>query len=395
MDNYNLVSFDDTSAAFSSRTDRELKKMNFLFTIMAMGKLTKIGSYFVKNALKWKLPVAKVIKNTLFKHFCGGENLDECKNTVDKLSLFNIKTILDYAVEAESSMASYDHTMEVLRKSIDLAASDKKNIPFVVFKMTALCRFSILEKAQSGVELSFIEKEEFDHFNQMVEKIAAYAAEAGVRLMVDAEESWIQDTIDAVTIKLMHQFNQHNAIVYRTFQMYRVDMPFLLKEAVQSAKENGYILGVKLVRGAYMEKERKRALELGYPSPIFPTKEETDQAYNEGLEFCLNHLQYLSIVSGSHNEESNLLQTKLMASLKIKNDDERIYFAQLYGMGDHISYNLAGKQYNVGKYVPFGPLTAVMPYLLRRAEENKSINGQTGRELSLIRKELNRRKSKP
>ncbi|MBO9703091.1 MAG: proline dehydrogenase family protein [Sporocytophaga sp.] len=393
MDNHNLVSFDDTSAAFSSRPDRELKKMNFLFTIMGMGKLTKIGSYFVKSALKWKLPVKKVIKNTLFNHFCGGENLDECKNAIDKLSSSGIKTILDYAVEAESSMAAYDHTMEVLRKSIDLAASDQ-NIPFVVFKMTALCRFSILEKTQSGIELNFTEKEEFSHFNQMVEKIAAYASSAGVRLMVDAEESWIQDTIDAVTLKLMSQYNKNNVLIFRTFQMYRVDMPFLLSYALKSAKESGYKLGIKLVRGAYMEKERKRALDLGYPSPIFPTKEETDQAFNEALEFCLNNLSHLAIVSGSHNEESNLFQTKIMASMKLNNNDNRVYFAQLYGMGDHISFNLARKRFNVGKYLPFGPLEAVMPYLLRRAEENKSIKGQTGRELSLIRKELERRKLK-
>lgn len=391
MDNHNLVSFDDTSAAFSSRPDRELKKMNFLFTIMGMGKLTKIGSYFVKSALKWKLPVKKVIKNTLFNHFCGGENLDECKKSIDKLSNSGIKTILDYAVEAESSMAAYDHTMEVLRKSIDLASSDK-NIPFVVFKMTALCRSAIFEKLQSGVELNFTEKEEFSHFNQMVEKIAEYASDAGVRLMVDAEESWIQDTIDAVTWKLMSQYNKVNVLVFRTFQMYRVDMPFLLREALKLAKESGYKLGIKLVRGAYMEKERKRALDLGYPSPIFPTKEETDLAFNEALEFCLNNLSHLAIVSGSHNEESNLLQTKIMASMKLNNDDERVYFAQLYGMGDHISFNLARNKFNVGKYLPFGPLEAVMPYLLRRAEENKSIKGQTGRELSLIRKEIARRK---
>ncbi len=393
MDNHNLVSFDDTSAAFSSRPDRELKKINFLFTIMGMSKLTKIGSYFVKSALKWKLPVKKVIKNTLFNHFCGGESLDECKNAIDKLSFSGVKTILDYAVEAESSMAAYDHTMDVLRKSIDLAASDK-NIPFVVFKMTALCRFSILEKVQSGIELNFIEKEEFSHFNQMVEKIAAYASDAGVRLMVDAEESWIQDTIDAVTLKLMSQYNKVNLLICRTFQMYRVDMPFLLREAINSAKENGYKLGVKLVRGAYMEKERKRALDLGYPSPIFPTKEETDQAFNEALEFCLKNLNYLALVSGSHNEESNLLQTKIMRSMKLENNDERVYFAQLYGMGDHISFNLSRKNFNVCKYLPFGPLEAVMPYLLRRAEENKSIKGQTGRELSLIRKEIEERKRK-
>ncbi len=323
MDNHNLVSFDDTSVAFSSRPDRELKKMNFLFTIMGMGKLTKIGSYFVKSALKWKLPVKKVIKNTLFNHFCGGENLDECKNAIDKLSALGVKTILDYAVEAESSMAAYDHTMEVLRKSIDLAASDR-NVPFVVFKMTALCRFSILEKVQSGIELNFTEKEEFSHFNQMVEKIAAYAADADVRLMVDAEESWIQDTIDAVTLKLMSQYNKRNVLIYRTFQMYRVDMPFLLRKAINSAKEEGYKLGIKLVRGAYLEKERKRALDLGYPSPIFPTKEETDQAFNEALEFCLKNLNYLEIVSGSHNEGSNLLQTRIMASMKLSNNDERI-----------------------------------------------------------------------
>lgn len=391
MDNHNLVSFDDTSAAFSSRPDRELNKMNFLFTIMGMGKLTKIGSYFVKSALKWKLPVKKVIKNILFNHFCGGENLDECKIAIDNLSSSGVKTILDYAVEAESSMAAYDHTMDVLRKSIDLAASDK-NIPFVVFKMTALCRFSILEKVQSGIELNFTEKEEFSHFNQMVEKIAGYASGADVRLMVDAEESWIQDTIDAVTLKLMNQYNRGNVLIFNTFQMYRVDMPFLLKEAINSAKENGYKLGVKLVRGAYLEKERKRALDLGYPSPIFPTKEETDQAFNEALEFCLNNLNYVTIVSGSHNEESNLLQTRVMASMKLDNNDERVYFAQLYGMGDHISFNLARKNFNVGKYLPFGPLEAVMPYLLRRADENKSIKGQTGRELSLIRKEIERRK---
>jgi proline dehydrogenase len=385
-----LISFEDTSIAFSSRSDKELRRMRFLFSAMNKSFLTKIGTFFVKTALNLQLPVKSVIKKLLFKQFCGGETIQECQKTITELSRFNIYTILDYAVEGESNDKSYDETTRKILETIELDAVSNA-ISFSVFKVSGLGSFSLLEKIQKGENLNAEEYKSFEKLKERIDLICKNAYEKNVRLMVDAEESWIQDTIDALTYEMMRKYNKEKAIVWNTFQMYRADMPFNLQKAFEVAEFEKFILGAKIVRGAYMEKERERAEKMNYPSPIFGTKEETDEAFDNALLFCVKKKSKISICCGSHNEKSNYYLTTLMEKNDIPHNDPDVYFSQLYGMSDHISYNLASAGYNVAKYVPFGPVEAVIPYLLRRAEENKSVTGKGSRELEMVEKEIKRR----
>ncbi|MBX9852028.1 MAG: proline dehydrogenase family protein [Cytophagaceae bacterium] len=383
------VSFEDTSVAFSSRSDEELRRMHFLFSGMSKEFLTKIGTFFVKTALKLKLPVKSVIKNRLFKQFCGGETLSECKATVEGLARYRIHTILDYAVEGESNDKSYDDTLKKILDSIELDAQSQE-ISFSVFKVTGLGSFSLLEKIQKGDELNDEERMAFARLRERMDIICKTAFEKDIRLMIDAEESWIQGAIDVLVYEMMKKYNKSKAIIYNTFQMYRSDMSFNLQKALEISLFENFILGAKLVRGAYMEKERRRAKELNYTSPIFSTKNETDEAFNKALEFCVQHKDRISLCCGSHNEKSTYHLIALMENQNIERHDDNIWFAQLYGMSDHISYNLAAAGYNVAKYVPYGPVEAVMPYLFRRAEENKAVTGG-GRELEMVKREMDRR----
>lgn len=386
------VSFEDTSIAFSSRSDKELRRMHFLFSAMGREFLTKIGTFFVKTALNLKLPVRSVIKNLLFRQFCGGETLTECQKTIFNLAKYQIHTILDYAVEGESNEQSYDGTVDKILKTIELDAHSN-DISFSVFKISGLGAFSLLEKIQKGESLTREEHDDFEKLKTRIDTICHAAYKADVRLMVDAEESWIQGTIDVLVYDMMRKYNKQKAIVFNTFQMYRSDMPFNLQQALEIAKFEKFVLGAKLVRGAYMEKERKRAREQNYPSPIFATKSETDHAFDKALEFCIENRDKISICCGSHNEKSNYLLADLMSRFGVPGKDQDIWFSQLYGMSDHISYNLAAAGYNVAKYVPFGPVESVIPYLLRRAEENKAVTGG-GRELEMVKKEIKRREGK-
>lgn len=386
-----MLSFDNTEVAFSSKNDKDLKRAFLLFRMVEDPALVKLGKYMTPLAFQLKLPIKPIIKATIFRQFCGGENIEECKNAIDELSKFNIGTILDYSVEGKHEERDLDATADEIIQTA-LVASGNKAVPFCVFKVTGVARFELLEKVSANEELTNQEKEEYQRVSNRVLKICKAAFEASTPIFIDAEESWIQPAIDNLTHAMMAMFNKEKAIVYNTFQIYRHDRLAFLKVSHQNAKSNGYHYGVKLVRGAYMEKERNRAEEMNYESPIQPNKAATDRDYNLALEYCVENISNMALCAGSHNENSALVLVDLMSKNNLANNDNRIFFAQLLGMSDHISYNLSNAGYNVAKYVPYGPVNEVLPYLIRRAEENTSVKGQTGRELSLIMKELKRRR---
>jgi proline dehydrogenase len=388
-----MVSFDNTEVAFQSKTNKDLKRAYWLFKIIASPTIVKIGKFFTNLALKIGLPIRKPVKATIFKQFCGGETIDECAETIKHLGSFQVGTILDYSVEGKTSYEDFDKTVDIIISTIDRAKNDS-NIPFAVFKVTGIARFDLLEKA-SNKHYNFSDQEqmEINVIVNRIDKIAKAAYDAKVPLFFDAEETWIQDAIDTWTFDMMLKYNKEEPIVYNTLQMYRHDRLEFLKDCYEIAKKNGVFYGVKLVRGAYMEKERERATMMNYPSPIQSRKEATDFDYNVALKVIVTHSDVFALCAGTHNEESSLILTKLLKEYNISPDNKNFYFAQLLGMSDHISYNLSHEGFQVAKYVPFGPVNEVMPYLLRRADENTSVAGQTSRELSLIMRELERRKS--
>jgi proline dehydrogenase len=392
MINNNEISFDDTLIAFSSKSDKDLKRSYALFAVMDKNLIVKLGTFFVNAALKFKLPVKNLIKSNLFNHFCGGESIRDSEKTVMELAEYNIGTILDYAVEGENTESAFDHTAEEIIRTIH-RAKDDPNIPFCVFKPTGMASIDLLEKVQLGKLLDSSEQTEFENIRKRWDRVCGESYRNGVKIFIDSEDSYIQDPIDELTYELMEKYNRERTIVWNTYQLYRVGMLDNLEQALQRAKERKYFFGAKLVRGAYMEKERERAAEKGYADPIQPDKPSTDQSYDDALRFCIDNKEHVSVCSGTHNENSNYLLTDLMSSAGMENDDERVYFAQLYGMSDHISFNLAKAGYNVVKYVPYGPVESVVPYLMRRAEENTSIAGQSSREFLLIKSEIKRRKT--
>jgi proline dehydrogenase len=351
-----------------------------------------IGKSLTTFAINTHLPIKGLIKATIFKQFCGGETIEECDRAITELAKFRIGTILDYSVEGKESEADFDNckteTIETIQK-----AKTNFNIPFCVFKVTGLARFGLLEKVSAKENLTADEQKEYGKVQLRVSAICKAAYDAGVPIFIDAEESWIQEAIDTLANQMMVLYNTEKAIVYNTYQLYRKDRLSYLRHSYEKAKENNYFLGAKLVRGAYMEKERARAIEKNYPSPIQDTKENTDRDYDAAVEFCLEHIDRIAICAGTHNENSSMKLAELMKQKNIPADNKNIYFSQLLGMSDHISYNLANAGYNVAKYVPYGPVREVLPYLIRRAQENTSVKGQTGRELSLIIKEKERRKA--
>jgi proline dehydrogenase len=346
----------------------------------------------MKAALKFGLPVKSPIKHTLFEQFCGGESIQECEAAIQDLASYHIKTILDYSVEGEKTEAGFDATTHEILATIERAKGDT-NIPFSVFKVTGLASTELLEKKQSGLPLTDAEKISYERVLKRVDTICKRAHENNVRIFIDGEESWIQETIDELAYEMMRKYNKEQPIVYNTFQMYLTASLNKLKEALHDAVMHNYYLGAKLVRGAYMEKEREEARRRGLADPIQPDKESTDRDFDKALLLCMNEKQRIALCSGSHNEHSNYYLTVLMEKHGLAPNDTRVYFAQLYGMSDHISYNLAKAGYNVAKYVPYGPIESVMPYLFRRAEENTSISGQSSREFKLIQTELRRRKA--
>jgi proline dehydrogenase len=385
-----MTSFENTEIAFKSKSDSQLKRAYLLFKIISFPIIVKIGKIITPIALKLHLPIQGLIKSTIFSQFCGGESINECTNTIDHLGKFGVGTILDYSVEGQESLEDVENTVNEIIRTIEHGAEDP-NIPFAVFKVTGVASFSLLEKVSLATSLSTDEQKEFQEIESRVERICQRAFDCNLPVFIDAEESWIQKAIDDLAFKMMCKFNSKRAIVYNTLQMYRWDRLEFLKTCLTDAKDHSLVYGVKLVRGAYMEKERLRAEKLGYMSPIQNTKENTDNDFNAALEFiCENHESF-ALCAGTHNENSSMLLTDLMNKHGISSTNNRFYFAQLLGMSDHISFNLSNAKFNVAKYVPYGPVKEVLPYLLRRADENTSVAGQTGRELSLIQQEKKRR----
>lgn len=385
--------FANTEIAFRSKSDAALRRADWLFRTFAHPGVVRTGTGLLRTALALHLPVEWLVKRTVFRQFCGGETIAECKPTIEALWRDRIGTILDIADEGHEDETDFDRTAAEIARTIDLAAGNPA-IPFCVFKMTGVARFALLEKVDAKQPLDAREGDEWARAKARVERVCAHAHAKGVRLFIDAEESWIQDAIDEVATAMMARFNKKTAIIYNTLQLYRRGRLEFLRESHRQAAEGGYQLGMKLVRGAYMEKERARAAALGTDSCILPDKAATDAAYDAALAFSVEHLDRIAIVAGTHNEASTLLLTELMDKHAIRRDDPRVYFSQLFGMSDHLSYNLAAEGYNVAKYVPYGPVRSVVPYLTRRAAENTAIGGQIGRERALILEERRRRRSR-
>jgi len=388
-----MISFENTEIAFRSKSDNDLKRSYFLFKTLSHNSLVKLGGSLTQSAIKMHIPVNWVVKPTIYKQFVGGETIEECGPTVRNLQEYNVKAILDYSVEGKESEDDIKAALAETLRSINNAGKNS-NIPFAVFKPTAFTTPDILENVSADKKLTDREKLEAERFKTRIETLCNAAYESNIPILIDAEDSWFQNFIDEVVNKMMAKFNKEKAIIFNTFQMYRHDRLGFLEESYQKAVDGNYFLGAKFVRGAYMEKERERAHELGYPSPIQPDKDSTDRDYNAALKFCVEHIDRITIFNGTHNEYSAGYLAELMEQKGLQKNDPRVWFSQLFGMSDHISFNLADAGYNVAKYLPYGPVKHVIPYLVRRAEENTSVKGQTGRELSLISKEMSRRRSK-
>jgi len=398
------ISFEDTETAFAYKTDKELKKAKFLFASMGIEWLVKLGLKLTPWALKVNLPVKGLIRQTIFSQFVGGETLQETSTVADKLGKFHVQVILDYGVEGKEGEENFDKARDVFINAIRYAAS-QSNIPFMSVKLTGYARFGLLQKLneasnyndiiQGNIPLDKLnenEKAEWQRIVNRLEVICETAKNNNIGVLVDAEETWIQDPVDALTMQMMRKFNIEKAVVYNTAQLYRHDRLQFIKNSGRFANENNFKLGMKLVRGAYMDKERERAIEFNYPSPIHVNKQSTDDDYNAALEYCINPLNDVYIIVGSHNEYSNLYAAQLLEKFGLPLNDPHVHFSQLYGMSDNITFNLAKAGCLVSKYLPFGPINDVIPYLMRRAQENASVSGQTGKELDLIKKEIKRRK---
>ncbi len=385
------ISFENLEVAFASKTKAELRKMYLIFATLNNNLVSGLGVGLANLAFKLKLPVKGVMKRTMFGHFCGGETIAESIIACERLAAFGVESLLDYSVEGKGDEESFDRTTEEIYQTI-VESSKTDYMPFGVFKITGLGDYHIMIKIQAGEQLTRQEQEAFQRIRERVDRLCKAAYELGLRVLIDAEESWFQDVIDDLAYEAMGKYNRERCVVYNTFQLYRHDSLGRLKKANEEALSKGYHFGAKPVRGAYMEKERERAEDLGYRDPIQPTKKATDEDYNAALKYCVENKVW--VVAGSHNEYSNKLLVELMDMHKIDPKSGQVFFSQLYGMGDAISFNLAKAGYRVVKYVPYGPVEKVMPYLTRRAAENTSISGQSSREFELIKREMSRRKEK-
>ena len=408
MTDQTKISFDNTEYAFAAKSDAELKKANFLFGIMGKAWLVNMGLTITPLAIKWGIPFTKtLIRQTIFKQFVGGETLEQTAKVADKLEAYKVQVILDYGVEGKEGEENFEHARDEFKRVIDYAAT-QPNIPFMSIKVTGFARFSLLEKLDEVMQktagtlmkrylhavesLTHAEKEEWHKVRLRMQQLCEVADKKNIGILIDAEETWIQDPVDALTILMMDIFNKKKPVIYNTLQLYRHDRLQFLKNSYAAAEERNFILGAKLVRGAYMEKERNRAADKNYPSPIQPDKDSCDNDYNAAVEFCIDHVDKISVIVASHNEYSNLYTTQLLDKKGLPHNHPHVHFSQLYGMSDNITFNLAKSGCSVSKYLPFGPIKDVIPYLMRRAQENSSVSGQTGRELGLIKKELHRRK---
>ena len=383
--------FNDTETAFKLKSNEELNRALYLFEMINRPDLVKIGIFLTKMSLKFRLPVEGLIRSTVFNQFAGGESMEDCLPIIEKMYAKKLHSVLDYSVEGKEEEAEFDAATKMKISIIEFAAKNKE-LPFSVFKPTGIGRFAIWEKVTSKVTLTKEEEEEWQRVQQRVEDICEAAYQNDIAVMADGEETWMQEAADDLIIKMMKKYNREKAIVFMTLQCYRWDRLEYLKELHETGEKEGFKIGVKIVRGAYFEQENLRAKKMNYPSPICENKEATDVSFNWVLTYCLAHIDAISVFIGSHNEMSNYLALQIMEDKNIDIDDPRVWFGQLYGMSDHISFNMAKMNYNTAKLVPFGPVRDVVPYLMRRAEENTSVKGQTGRELCLLQEERKRRK---
>ncbi|MBA6315568.1 proline dehydrogenase family protein [Cellulophaga baltica] len=383
--------FENTATAFALKTDAELERAYFLFKMIANEPLVRIGTAMTNFAIKAKLPVEGLIRATVFDHFCGGISEKDCLPVVDKLFTKGVSSVLDYSVEGKDTEDPLDEALEMILKVLDFV-KEKEAIPFAVFKPTGYGRFSLFQKKTEGIPFTAEEQSEWDRVVARFEKTCQKAYDLDVALLIDGEESWMQDAADELAEEMMRKYNKEKVVVYNTLQLYRWDRLDYLKALQQRSAQDGFKIGMKVVRGAYMEKENERALEKGYPSPICGSKAATDTNYDTVVAYMLENLDTMSIYMGTHNEESCYKMLDLMNYKNLAPNNPSIWFGQLYGMSDHISFNLAASGFNVSKYLPFGPVRDVMPYLIRRAEENTSVAGQTSRELNLLKIERKRRK---
>lgn len=401
------ISFDNTGIAFAYKSDRDLKHSNWLYKMMAKPWLVNIGSRLAPWSIRAGLPVKGLIRSTISRQFIGGETLEQTIPVAKKLGEYNVEVILDYAVEGKAGEDNYEHACDEFIRVINFAAK-QPNVPFMSVKITGMAKFALMEKIHALMnssntgslikrynasleQLSSEEKSEWQRVVGRTVRICQAASKANVGFLVDAEETWIQDPLDALTMLMMDEYNKTKPVVWNTLQMYRHDRLDFLYKSYEAAKERNFLLGMKLVRGAYMEKERKRAEEKGYPSPIYPNKEATDKGFNDAVRFCIDHLEQIGVMIATHNEYSNMLGVEMLQQKSLPLNNSHVHFSQLYGMSDNITFNLAKAGCHVSKYLPFGPIGDVVHYLMRRAQENTSVGGQTSRELGLVEKEIKRR----
>ncbi|WP_313381613.1 proline dehydrogenase family protein [Proteiniphilum saccharofermentans] len=386
------VNFENTETAFRDQSNASLKQAYQLFKVMNNRRLVNIGKHLVNFAFAVHFPIEGIIRNTIYKHFVGGVSIEDCSKTITRLARYNVDSILDYAQEGEESEDAFNATCREVIRTVEFAGNHK-NVPFSVFKITGVARFDLLAKVSEQQPLTDEERAEFRSVEERVDAIFRRGFELDVPVLIDAEETWIQPVLDDMVMNLMSRYNKEKAIVQNTYQMYRHDSIERIKQHHRMALEGGFKFGLKIVRGAYMEKERNRAAERGYPSPIQPDKPATDRDFDDITRYFIEHLDSIDFMVATHNEESSLLLARLIDEYNLPRNHRGIYFSQLYGMSDHITYNLAEQGYNVAKYVPYGAVKTMMPYLFRRAEENSAVKGQTNRELKMIRTEIKRRRN--
>lgn len=387
------IDFSNTAIAFERKSNKQLKETHWLFKMMSKNALVNLGSQLTLFALKLRMPIKGIIKKTIFKQFCGGATLEECRQTVQELAAYHVATVLDYGAEGKEDDAAFDVTVEESINSVRFAAKHK-TVPVISAKVTGLTKNDLLNKITANESLNAEEEATYQKAVNRLDIICKEAHQLKVAIFIDAEESWLQGGIDNLTDVMMERYNKEYVTVYNTFQMYRHDRLDFLKASFAKAQEKGFILGAKLVRGAYMEKERARAKEKGYPSPIQPDKASSDRDYNAAVKFCIQNYERIGSCLASHNEYSTRYQLELMEEMGIPKEHPHFNFCQLYGMSDNLTFNLAKSGYNVAKYVPFGPVGDVIPYLIRRAQENSAVDGEVSRELGLISLELKRRKKR-
>jgi proline dehydrogenase len=387
-----MIDLNNIEIAFKIKSNKELRNAHFLFSMIKSPIMVRVLGFMSTLALKMRLPISWAVKHTLYRHFVGGETIEECFPAMNRMYAENVKSVLDFSIEAVENETEIDRTFQELKHSV-INSGKHEAIPFSVFKPTALTTHNVLKKVSSGISLTAEEQKSYANFLQRIDALCAEAVKAGKPIMIDAEDYWFQKAIDDVTEEMMLKYNKETAVVYATLQMYRHDRLDYLQHLLQLSKQHNIIIGIKYVRGAYMEKERARAAEGGYLSPIYPTKKDTDNAFDEAIRISVENCDRIHLFCGTHNEESILALTKYMQDKGLPNNHPTIYMAQLYGMSDNLSFNIAKAGYNVAKYLPYGKVRNVLPYLIRRAEENSAIAGQTTRELIMLKQELKRRKS--